>query len=641
MNNIPSSDCRKEESMKKTKLTALYERLSHDDEQRQGDSLSIAHQKSLLEDYAATHGLGNCVHFTDDGISGLRFDRPGYLAMMEAVEAGQVEVVIIKDTSRLGRDHLRVGLCMETLRQCGVRLIAINDGLDTINGEDDFTPFRTIMHEFYARDTSRKIKSAYQAKNRAGKHLSGLTPYGYLKSADDKQQWVVDEEAAAVVRHIFQMTLEGKGPYQICCILQSDKVLIPGAHMAKYGAGLHQKTVFQNPYRWCSSTVCGILKKREYLGHTVNFKTRKHFKDKKSHYVNEREWSVIENTHEAIIDEETFDNVQRIRGGIKRRPDGWGYVHPLSGLLFCADCGGKLYVHRIYNGKDKPQYVCGNYTKADDRRCPSAHRIDASTVAELIVHTLKAISDYAKTDRAAFIKSVQERLATRQTSEMKKQKRRLLVCEKRTADLELLIRKVYEDNALGKLPDMRYEALSRDYEAEQVLLEREMAELRSAVDCYEDGAGRAASFIKLANRHADFEVLTVPMLHEFVEKIIVYERDRKGGINSTQKVEIHLNFIGEYLPPIAEISTHPEQEEFLTPEQEAAQRKKKETKERMRKNYLMRKASGKQQEYERRYAEKRKARYAEKRAAFLEQGAVLGSDSLALIPAAVRPTDPL
>ena len=387
-----------------TKTTILYERLSREDGDK-AESDSIAHQKLILSDYAEKNGFPNPVHITDDGISGLRFDRPGYLKMMEEVEAGNVYAVLLKDITRLGRDHLRVGLCMETMRQNNVRLIAIGDGIDTAKGEDDFTPFRTIMAEYYAKDTSRKIKSVYKAKSNAGKHTSSFPPYGYLKSPEDKNQWVVDEEAAAIVRRIFQMTMEGMGPYQICCALKEGKVPIPGYYLAQKGAGLHQSYSFPDPYNWSSSTVTGILKKKEYLGHTVNFKTSKHFKDKKSHYVDESEWVIHEDTHEPIIDQATFDNVQRIRGGIKRRPDGWGYTHPLSGLVFCADCGGKMYAHRIVNGKDRPQYVCGNYAKGSaviqsGIVCESGHRINAGTLMEIIRDTVKAIADYARTDGA-------------------------------------------------------------------------------------------------------------------------------------------------------------------------------------------------------------------------------------------------
>ena len=302
--------------MRNEKITPLYERLSRDDE-LQGESNSISNQKQMLEDFARRNGLPNPTHFTDDGISGTRFDRPGFLAMMEEVEAGRVEAIVIKDMSRLGRDYLKVGQVMEILRQRGVRLIAINDGVDSLKGDDDFTPFRNIMNEFYARDTSRKIRSVFKSKGMSGKHLTGTVIYGYLWD-EKREHWLVDEEASEVVRRIFSLTLEGYGPYQIACKLSIDRIEIPVVHLARFNEGVNRSKPVKDPYGWGSSTIVNILKKREYLGHTINFKTRKHFKDKKSHYVSEDEWTIFENTHEAIIDQQTFDLAQKIRALSKR-----------------------------------------------------------------------------------------------------------------------------------------------------------------------------------------------------------------------------------------------------------------------------------------------------------------------------------
>ena len=330
---------------KNEKITALYERLSRDDfgkdDDQQRESNSISNQKAMLEEFAARQGFTNIVHFTDDGISGTCFDRPGFLAMMKEVEAGNVEYLCIKDMSRMGRDYLKVGQIMEILRQRGVRLIAINDGVDSARGDDDFTPFRNIMNEYYARDTSRKIRSTFQSKGKSGKHLTGTVIYGYLWN-EARDQWLVDPEAADVVKRIFAMTIDGYGPYQIASKLKSEKVLIPSAYLAQHGEGVNKNKTFKDVYGWGSSTICNLLEKREYLGHTINFKTRKHFKDKKSHYVPEDEWTIFENTHEAIIDQQTFDLVQKIRGNVRRYPDGWGEAAPLTGLLYCADCGGKM-----------------------------------------------------------------------------------------------------------------------------------------------------------------------------------------------------------------------------------------------------------------------------------------------------------
>ena len=586
--------------MRNEKITPLYERLSRDDE-LQGESNSISNQKKMLEDYARRNGLPNPTHFTDDGVSGTRFDRPGFLAMMEEVEAGRVEAIVIKDMSRLGRDYLKVGQVMEILRQRGVRLIAINDGVDSLKGDDDFTPFRNIMNEFYARDTSRKIRSVFKSKGMSGKHLTGTVIYGYLWD-EKREHWLVDEEAAAVVRHIFALAMEGYGPYQIATKLSEEKIEMPAVHLARYGEGVNKNKTFADIYRWSASTVVEILKKREYLGHTVNFKTRKHFKDKKSHYVDESEWTIFENTHEAIIDQETFDNVQRIRGNARRYPDGFGEAHPLTGLMYCADCGGKMYVHRTYNGKRVPQYTCGQYGKYPiGSLCPTQHRIKAEAVLTLIADMLRAIAEYSRNDRAEFIRTVQETQAAQQTADISKKRKRLAAAQKRAGELERLICKIYEDNALGKLPDARYEALDAQYAKEQDALNAEITELEKAVTGYEQSRKSAEKFIALIDKYENFDTLTNTMLNEFVEKILVHERARKGSQDTTQEVEIYFNFVGRYIPPAL-------QPVPLTPEEQEELRKKEERKDRLHQNYLRRKANGKQKEWEERYNAKRKAK---------------------------------
>ncbi len=597
--------------MAKTKIALLYERLSRDDELN-GESFSIQNQKIMLEDFARRNGYPRFKHFTDDGVSGTRFDRPGFMAMMEEVEDGNVEAIIIKDMSRMGRDYLKVGQVMEILRQRGVRLIAINDNVDTEKGDNDMTPFLNIMYEFYARDTSRKIKSVFKAKGMTGKHLTGTVIYGYLWD-EKRENWLVDEEAAAVVQRIFAMTLEGYGPYQIATRLAADKIEIPAVHLARHGEGVNKNKVFNDIYRWSTSTVVEILKKREYLGHTINFKTRKHFKDKKSHYVDENEWTIFENTHDAIIDQETFDNVQRIRGNSRRYPDGYGEAAPLTGLLYCADCGGKMYVHRTNNGKRISQYTCGQYSKTPvGVLCPTQHRINESVVLDLISGMLQAISDFAKSDRAAFIREVQEAQASQQDSDIKKKKRRLSAAQKRAGELERLVCKIYEDNALGRLPDARYAALDAQYAREQEALAAEIAELEKAVSSYDQGKKSAEKFIVLIDKYQGFEDMTNTMLNEFVEKILVHERDRKGSIETTQAVEVYFNFVGKYIPPAF-------RDVELTPEEQEALRKKEELKDRRHQAYLRRKASGWQRQYEERTKAAKKAKIDAKKAAIRQE----------------------
>ena len=592
--------------MRNEKITPLYERLSRDDE-LQGESNSISNQKQMLEDFARRNGLPNPTHFTDDGISGTRFDRPGFLAMMEEVEAGRVEAIVIKDMSRLGRDYLKVGQVMEVLRQRGVRLIAINDGVDSLKGDDDFTPFRNIMNEFYARDTSRKIRSVFKSKGMSGKHLTGTVIYGYLWD-EKREHWLVDEEAAEVVRRIFSLTLEGYGPYQIACKLSADRIEIPVVHLARFNEGVNRSKPVKDPYGWGSSTIVNILKKREYLGHTINFKTRKHFKDKKSHYVSEDEWTIFENTHEAIIDQQTFDLVQKIRSNVRRYPNGWGEAAPLTGLLYCADCGGKMYVHRTNNGKRISQYTCSNYTKVPcGTLCPTQHRINESAVLTLVSDTLRAIAEYSRNDRTEFIHTVQETQVAQQSADISKKRRRLAAAQKRAGELEKLICKIYEDNALGKLPDARYKALDAQYAKEQDALEIEIAELEKAVTGYEQSQKSAEKFIALIDKYENFDTLTNTMLNEFVEKILVHERSRKGSQDTTQEIEIYFNFLGRYIPP----SLQPVP---LTPEEQEELRKREERKDRLHQNYLKRKASGAQKQYEDKIKAKKKAEMDAKKA---------------------------
>ncbi len=597
---------------KNEKITALYERLSRDDfgkdDDQQRESNSISNQKAMLEEFAARQGFTNIVHFTDDGISGTCFDRPGFLALMREVEAGNVEYLCLKDMSRMGRDYLKVGQIMEILRQRGVRLIAINDGVDSARGDDDFTPFRNIMNEYYARDTSRKIRSTFQSKGKSGKHLTGTVIYGYLWN-EARDQWLVDSEAAEVVKRIFAMTIDGYGPYQIASKLKSEKVLIPSAYLAQHGEGVNKNKTFKDVYGWGSSTICNILEKREYLGHTINFKTRKHFKDKKSHYVPEDEWTIFENTHEAIIDQQTFDLVQKIRSKVRRYPDGWGEAAPLTGLLYCADCGGKMYVHRTNNGKRISQYTCSQYSKIPvGKLCATQHRINEEVVLSLISDMLKAIAEYAKHDRAEFVRVVQEAQSSQQTAAVRKHRTRLAAAKQRVSELEVLLCKIYEDNILGKLSDSRYATLDAQYAKEQSELNSEIASLEKAVDGYEKHEKDVDHFIALIDKYESFDKLTIAMLNEFVEKILVHERDRKGSTQTTQEVEIYFNFVGRFVPPsFGEVE--------LTPEELEEIRKREERKDRLHQNYLNRKASGAQKRYDNTIKEKRKAEIEAKKAA--------------------------
>ena len=486
---------------------------------------------------------------------------------------------------RFGRAYLESGLYRETFRKLGVRFISVAEGHDSFKGEDDFTPFREVINEFYLHQYSKKIKAAFRARGLAGKHTASCPPYGYLKSQKDKNQWLVDDEAAAVVRRIFQLTMEGNGPYRISKILEAERVEIPGYHLAKKGAGLHQHKVFENPFRWSSSTICSILKKREYLGHTVNFKSSKSsYKDKRNRHLPESEWVVFENTHEAIIEQSTFDTVQRIRANVRRRPDGWGYVHPLTGLVYCADCGGKLYVHRITNGKDNPQYVCGNYGKTASRtKCKTPHRISANSLLLLIQESLKEVFTYAKADAEAFSNTVLDLLSSQEQIDAETRKKQLAKLKQRRSELELLFRRMYEDKTLGRLSEKQFSILSKQYEQEMAEIDKTIPDLEGSIISHDEGENRASRFIRLVKRYGDFEELTPLMLNELIEKIIVHERERKGSINAKQVVEIHFNFIGSFTVP----------QEPLDPvtlaQQEEEERQIEARRDRLHQNYLKRK----------------------------------------------------
>ena len=582
----------------KEKICALYSRLSRDDEQ-QGESNSILNQKTMLEEYASKQGFMNLQHFSDDGWSGTRFDRPSFMDLLEEVEQGNVSTVCLKDMSRIGRDYLQVGQYMELFRQRGVRLIAINDNVDSFKGDDDFTPFRNVMNEYYARDVSRKIRSSFQSKGKSGKRVSSAEVYGYLKDPSDKNKLIIDEVAAPIVKRIFQMTLEGKGPYQITKIFENENIPIPAYHHQKLGIGLWQSREIQYPYRWTSSTIANILKRQEYLGHTVNFRTRKHFKDKKSHYVDEQHWLIFENTHEPIIDQTTFDNVQRIRNNVKRYPNGWGEVNPFTGLVFCADCGAKLHGHRTSNNKQVTNYVCASYGKVPvGTYCSSGHRIKEENLFEILRATLKGIKKNIDDDSNNFILEVQEKLAQKQNKDVKQQQTRLAVCNKRLGELELLISRIYEDNIFGRLNDKRYYTLNTQYEKEQLNLEEEIKQLNEVVASFDSGKDGAKEFISLMAKYDDFETLSIKMINEFVEKIIVHERDRKGSTDTTQTIDIYFNFIGQF-----ELQTEP-----LTAEELAEQKKIAERKDRLHRNYLRRKESGSQKAWEEKYKDRRLAK---------------------------------
>ena len=535
------------------KFTALYERLSRDDELI-GESNSIKNQKQLLENYAHKNGYSPIRHFTDDGVSGTTFEREGFQAMIAEVEAGNVSAVIVKDMSRFGRDYLKVGFYTEVMfKEKGVRFIAINNGIDSANQQDsDFTPFLNIMNEWYARDASRKIQAVFKSRMQDGKRVSPSVPYGYLRSPEDKQKLIIDEEPAAVVRRIYQMVIEGKGVTAIADILTAEKVLIPSAYAKIHCPENNHSKGFTNPYLWSATAVSYILEKQEYMGHTVLGKTISvSYKTKKRRKAEPDELMIFKNTHPAIVDEETWHLAQKLRKTV-RKPSYDRPPHPLTGLVYCADCGHKM-THRQPSPTKKKKYdaddayICGSYRQRT-RNC-TMHFIKTSVLWELILTAIREVSDYVRQDEQAFIDKVQQTSTVQMAETQREQKRRLAEAIERNGELNTLIKKLYEGNATGKIPDKHFERLLAEYDREQTALETEIEDLQAQIDSFNEDSTKADKFIAVVRRYTDFTELTTPMLNEFIEKVVVHEATG-GRTDRKQKIDVYFNFVGQVeLPP--------------------------------------------------------------------------------------------
>lgn len=564
-------------------MTALYERLSRDDE-LQGESNSITNQKHFLEDYAKRNGFTNICHFTDDGVSGTTFDREGFQAMIAEVEAGNVTTIIVKDMSRFGRDYLKVGFYTEVLfKEKGVRFIAINNGIDSADQQNsDFTPFLNIMNEWYARDSSRKIQAIFKARMQEGKRVSPSVPYGYRRDPADKQHLIVDEEPAAVVRRIFQLVLDGKGVNAIADILCADKVLIPSAYAEKYYPENNHSKGFHDPYRWTNTAVRYILEKREYMGHTVLGKTiSESYKTKKRRKATEDELMIFENTHEAIIDAETWDNAQRLLKTKRVPKKNSAPPCRLTGLLYCADCGSKMS-HR-YNPRNQYDadnaYGCSSYRQYT-RNC-TMHYIRVSAAEKLILDTIREVCAYALDNEKEFVKKVREASDVQQEATVKEYRRRLGKARRRHDELDDLIKKLYESFATGKIPEKHFDRLLSGYDGEQAGLESEMEELQTGIERFSADSVRADKFLELAKKYTDLSELTTPMLNEFIEKVVVHEADKATG-DRIQKVDIYLNFIGSFHVPKSDATLNAEQEEKECRKLAARNREREQNKLRMR-----------------------------------------------------------
>lgn len=531
------------------KITALYCRLSRDDE-LQGDSNSIINQKAMLQKYANDNGFGNTQFFVDDGYSGTNFDRPDWQRLITLAEDGKVATVIVKDMSRLGRDYLKVGYYTEVFFPgMDIRFIAINNGVDSANQQDsDFTPFLNIINEWYAKDTSKKIRAVFKAKGESGKPLCTNPPYGYLKNPEDKLQWVVDDVAAEVVRKIFRLCIEGYGPTQIAKILAEEKIPVPTAHLHSLGINTPAR-VPDDIYAWQTRTVSDILQKPEYLGHTVNFKTyKKSYKSKKKMWNDPSEWQIFENTHEAIIDEETFRIVQRIRDG-RRKVTRMGEMPILSGMLFCADCGKKLYQVRCTTMKQKEYMVCSTYRKVKGG-C-SSHQIQNETIEALLLDGIRSITAFAREHEEEFLELVTKKCRADVDKTLRDSKRELEQAQARIKKLDEIIQRLYEDNIEGKISDERFSKMSANYEAEQQALESRTQELKEIINSEKENSLNADRFLKLVRKHTDIKELTAEILREFVENVYVYQSERING-KKVQRIKIIYNRIGDFQTPPTE-----------------------------------------------------------------------------------------
>ena len=521
-------------------ITALYARLSQEDA-LDGESNSIANQKKILLKYATDNHFSNPTFFIDDGVSGVTFDRPGWNEMIRLAEAGKVQTVIVKDMSRMGRDYLKVGYYTESFFvERDIRYIAINDGVDSDKGDNDFTPFRNLFNDFYARDTSKKIRAVMRAKGNAGEHLCTNPPYGYMKDPADKKKWIVDEGAAEIVKRVFDLCIAGKGPMQIAKLLTAEHVLTVKAHYAQRAG----KPLPEKPYHWNPKSVAGILERPEYTGCTVNFKTysKSHKLKKRLHNVPENQ-RIFPNTQPAIIDEQVFVRVQELREN-KRRPAKQAERQGLfSGLLYCADCGSKLH---FATGKNMtPQqdcYRCSRY-KSNTGDC-TMHFIREETLKLFVLQRIFDVTALFFDDAMAFEEAAKKQHFQEAEKEAQKRKREIAQAEKRIAELDRIFKRIYEDDISGTISHERFLKLSADYEAEQRELTEQVKVWREAVETFEQDQADFASFAAIVGKYVGIRELTPTIVNEFVKKIIVHAPDKSSG-HRRQKIELVWNFIGE------------------------------------------------------------------------------------------------
>ena len=538
-------------------ITALYCRLSRDDG-ADGDSNSISNQKRMLSKYAKEHGFDNTRFYVDDGYTGTNFNRPGFLKMLEDMDAGYVSTLIIKDMSRLGRDYLQSGYYTESyFPDRNIRFIAINDGVDSINGDNEFIPFRNIMNEMYARDISRKVRSAHRIRGNMGEPL-GQPPYGYMKSPENKKKWIIDPPAAAVVRKIFRLFLEGKGIDTIARMMQEDGHLNCTAYWQSKGIGRGGKKVQPNPYKWKCSTISGILQRQEYCGDIINFKTTsRSFKNRRRIDNNPEDWVIFKDVHEPIISREDFEIVQKLAGNVKRRPPKPenGDKNIFCDLLYCADCGKKLWYHTNTNNSNIHYFSCSNYVKDYRGTCPTRHYIRVEGVEQVVIRELARLAAYLEEDEEAFVELLAKKSEKDAQMERKLLQNELQSSIARSEAVARLFEKLYEDNATGKVTDDWFMQLSHKYEMERVALKERINEIQIKLhdmDHHKQGYER---FVSIIRKLLDMEVLTFPILRELIDRIEVYEAEGTGK-SRTQRIAIYYRFVGYLELPAGKINPH-------------------------------------------------------------------------------------
>ena len=622
------SDCQKEADMLKQRTTILYERLSRDDGE-DSVSNSIQNQQHLLEKYAEEHNLKPYRHIQDDGFSGTVWTRPGWQELMAEVEAGRVGTIIVKNLDRMGRDYLRVGILLEQFVERKIRFIALHDNIDTAKGEDDFTPLRALFAEWLARDTSKKIRAVFKARTEAGYHCTGAIPYGYIHDPTNRQNWLVDEEAAKTIRHIFQLVIEGNGVYQIAKILEQEKVLIPTAHYEALGISECVRHNYRDPYMWRGGVVSNISQREEYMGNKVLRKGyNDNYKQKKRMETPKDERLVFEGAVPQIVTPEIWHTAQRLRKTVRRPTKNGDAPYRLTGLLYCADCNSKMTHDRTIDTRyskyrPKNDYLCSNYRQRT-REC-TMHFIRVPVVEDLILDTIKRVSYYVRTNEAEFVEKIREASATRQETVIKESKQLLSKHKRRRDELDTLIKKLYESFATGKIPERHFEKLLNDYDGEQTSLEASIAELQREIDTWSEDISKTDKFIEIVRRYTNFDELSNKMVNEFIEKIIVHEADKSTG-KREQKVDIYLNFIGKFeTPPMdiplseKEIAAQAEAERLAQEKLEIQRAKQREKNRKYREKV---KATG---DHEALKAQRR-IKYAEKRNALIAQAILEGAE---------------